>query len=253
MMDIMEDKMKVTNVIVILFTVLLTSCASYNFKRSYHPIEEGNTVFSEGKITLQDGEDPKIIRSESPIFGSSGDMRNNRVVYELVSNYYFPIGRTQFNYGSTAFGTPHVTNQGIIDEITKQCRKNGATAAIYNTIYTGNEIVWTGYGITSYKRYDCTVVYFVQTVWRDRWGWLWRPLDTEDRQKHFRNTGGVVEIVFNNSPVFKAGIIMGDIITRVNKSEINNEFDEDSFNIGDKIEIEFIRNYQTHTTTIILQ
>jgi S1-C subfamily serine protease len=62
----------------------------------------------------------------------------------------------------------------------------------------------------------------------------------------------LVRLVYKDSPVFYANIVRGDIIVRVNDSVINNEIDEDSFNAGDEIEIEFIRNNQAHTATIKL-
>jgi hypothetical protein len=257
----METKMKGS--VLILLSVILSSCASMLFPGSYQPFS-GFDVFFEmgGKVKLKEGEDPRIIQSNINVRNSY----NIREYNELLSNYYFPVGYTTFNYLAGRGGIP-ISNKVIIDEIKKECRQNGATIAIYSHTGRGttSEIVISptyGGGVsgTQYQyssSYDCTVWYFAQTIWRDRFGWLVSDLDSEERQKYQRNTGQIVDIVFNNSPVFNANIVKGDIIIRINDYVINNGSNfneiEDSFNIGDEILVEFIRNNQTHTATILLE
>jgi S1-C subfamily serine protease len=54
------------------------------------------------------------------------------------------------------------------------------------------------------------------------------------------------DVVYNDSPVFYANIVRGDVIIRINDHLISNKNDYNrmlnSFNKGDVLEVELIRN-----------
>ena len=227
--------MKKTWILIILSTILFSSCTTFSsFYDSWHDISELSNV-----ITLQEGEDPRIIRS------SNMDDDEN----EILSNNYIIIGTTSFNG----------PDDDITNSIKNQCRKNGATIALYGKEYTDTRHgVYTNYygGVSSYniRRYDYSVYYFVQRAFLPALGWRLANLNNEDRRIFQRNTGAIVYVVLKNTSVFYANIVRNDIIVRINEHIINNLDDYweiyDSLNIGEIVEVEYIRNNRSNVVNI---
>jgi hypothetical protein len=191
-------------------------------------------------ITLQQGEQPQIIR------------RNNieDAVIDLLSDYFIIVGRTSFN------GTAS-EQDNLVDDIKKQCRKNGATIAVYSITYTSTRSGTLSSGMTyNIRRYDYVVYYFVKSIApKDKIGLWLVDLSIDERRKYQRNTGAIVNVVYKNSPAFYANILKDDIIIRINDTVINDKDDYLLFYLfsakeGDNLEIELIRNNRSNIVKI---
>jgi hypothetical protein len=173
-------------------------------------------------ITLKDGEEPRLIRSNNI----------DEDIYEYLSDYYVIIGDTGFN-------GPY---RDIIDDIKKQCKKNGASTALYSIEYAYTT------GSYSVRRYDYTVYYLVKWTGRpSNFGFRLIDLSATDRQNLEINTGAKVNYVYKYTPAFYANFLRDDIIISINNYKITDADDFflyyilNDFNEGDEIEIEFIR------------
>jgi hypothetical protein len=220
--------------LIIVSIIIFSSCTTFsNFYDSWHDVKELNNV-----IVLQEGEEPKIVRSSNI----------NDDVNEILSNNYIIIGTTSFNG----------PDDDITNSIKKQCRQNGATIALYGKNYTDTRsgIYRSGNYYSSYniRRYDYTVYYFVQRTFLPALGWRLADLNNEDRRIFQRNTGVIVFVVLKNTSVFYANIVRNDIIVRINEHIINNVDDYwdiyDKLNTGDIIEVEYIRNNKNNIINI---
>jgi hypothetical protein len=227
--------MKKVLVLIILSTILFFSCTTFSsFYDSWHNVNELTNI-----ITLQERQEPRIIRSSNM----------NDDVNEILSNNYIIIGTTSFNG----------PDDDITNSIKMQCRQNGATIALYGKDYTDTRHgVYSNYygGISSYniRRYDYTVYYFVQRTFLPALGWRLVDLDNENRRIFQRNTGAIVFVVLKNTSVFYANIVRNDIIVRINDQVINNVDDYwkiyENLNFGDIIEVEYIRNNRSNIVNI---
>ena len=186
-------------------------------------------------ITLKEGENPRLIRSNDV----------DEDLYEYLSDYYIIIGRTGFNGPS----------EDIINDIREQCRKNGATIALYSIEYA----YATG-GSYSIRRYDHTVYYLVKWTGRpSNFGFILIDLSAEDRRNLEMNTGAKVSFVYKYTPAFYANFLRNDIIIRINGYKITNADDFylyyilSDFNEGDEIEIEFIRRNEVRKNKIKIE
>lgn len=218
----------------IILSILFSSCNTFSsFYDSWHDVNELHNI-----ITLQEEEEPTIIRSSN--------MNND--VNEILSNNYIIIGTTSFNG----------PDNDITNSIKRQCKQNGATIALYGKEYTDTRsgIYHSGNYYSSYNihRYDYTVYYFVQRTFLPALGWMLADLDNEDRRIFQRNTGAIVYVVLKNTSIFYANIVRNDIIVRINEHIINNVDDYweiyDSLNIGDVIKVEYIRNNKNNIVNI---
>jgi len=226
-------KYKITGKVIIFLTIFLFSCETTqtnNQSASKWYDSWINTKERSDIITLQQGEEPQINRSNN--------IEDD--VFDFLSDYYIIVGRTGFN------GTAS-EQDNFFNDIKKQCRKNGATVAVYNISYTDTRSgSFSSGGSYNIRRYDYVVYYLVKsTREKDKIGLWLVDLSTEERRKFQRNTGAIVNVVYKNSPAFYANILKDDIIIRINNTMINDKddyllfywFSEDK-----DIEIELIRN-----------
>ena len=183
-------------------------------------------------IILKNGEEPRIIRSNNI----------NEDLLEYLSDYYKCIGDTGFN-------GPY---SDIIDEIKYQCKKNGATLALYSIDYS-----YTTPGSYSIRRYDFKVYYLVKwTGSPSNFGFKLIDLSATDRRNLEINTGAKVFYIYKYTPAFYANFLKDDIIISINKYKIINADDFylyyliNTFKEGEEIEIEFIRNKQVRKNKI---
>jgi hypothetical protein len=230
----MEDFMKKYGFSIILSIILFSSCTTFlSFYDPWHDVNELKNI-----ITLKEGEEPRIIRSSNI----------DDDVNDILSNNYIIIGTTSFNG----------PDDNITNSIKGQCRKNGATIALYGKEYTDTRtgIYRSGNYYSSYniRRYDYSVYYFVQRTFLPALGWRLANLSNEDRRIFQRNTGAIVFVVLKNTSVFYANIVRNDIIIRINEHIINNLDDYweiyDKLNTGDIIEVEYIRNNRSNIVKI---
>jgi hypothetical protein len=197
----MENIMKVFKSVLVFSIALFFSCET--FSSFYDQWQDTNVL--QNIITLKEGEEPKISRSNN----LDDDF------FEILSNNYICIGTTSFNG----------PDDNIVADIKRQCKINGATLAIYDKSYTDTRsgIYSSGSYVSSYniRRYDYGVYYFVQRTFIPVFGWRLTDLDNNDRQIFHRNTGAIVYVVIKNSPAFYANIVKNDIIVRINDHIIN--------------------------------
>ena len=182
-------------------------------------------------IALKAGENPKLIRSNNL----------DDDIYEIVSDNYLIVGKTSFNGPS----------EDIIDDINSQCKKNGATIALYSLEYAYT----TGY--YSIRRYDYSVYYFVKkTGSPDSFGFWVIDLSADDRRNLEMNTGAKVNVIYKYTPAFYANFLRGDIIISINGNNVTNALDFDlycmlnDFTEDEEIEIVFIRRGQERKAKI---
>jgi hypothetical protein len=228
-------KYKIIGILFILSILFLFSCestpssnqSSSKWYKSWVNVQEISDV-----ITLQQGEQPKIIRSNN--------IEDD--IFDFLSDYFIIVGRTAFN------GTAS-EQDNFFNDINKQCRKNGATIALYNISYTDTRSgSFSSGGSYNIRRYDYVVYYFVKsTAPKDKIGLWLVDLSIDERRKYQRNTGTIVNVVYKNSPAFFANILKDDIIIRINDTVINDKDDYLLFYLfsvkeGDNIEVELIRN-----------
>lgn len=102
---------------------------------------------------------------------------------------------------------------------------NKGNSATYNSNTTGTATTYgtTVVPLTSVQsRYDQDAVYFVRYTKKLKFGIRLESLTPELRAKYERNTGGLVDIVFEDTPAFNANILPGDIITEIDGKIIEN-------------------------------
>ncbi len=103
---------------------------------------------------------------------------------------------------------------------------NNGNSANYNSNTTGTATTYgtTVVPLTSVQaRYNQAAVYFVRYTKQFKFGISTVPFTPELRAQYERNTGALVEIVFENTPAFNANILPGDIITELDGKVVENE------------------------------
>jgi hypothetical protein len=187
-------------------------------------------------ITLKNGEEPRLIRSNNI----------DEDFYEYLSDYYKCVGDTGFN-------GPY---RDIIDDIKNQCKKNGATVALYSIEYS-----YTTPGSYSIRRYDFTVYYLVKWTGKpSNFGFGLIDLSATDRRNLEINTGTKVNFVYKYTPAFYANFLRDDIIISINKYKVTSADDFylyyillSEIKVGEEIEIEFIRKNEVRKNKIKIE
>lgn len=94
--------------------------------------------------------------------------------------------------------------------------KTDTSPAVYNTIFRPRQRVETYYDYYAYLYVPLTQEEIAAT----KLGIAFEDLSTAQRMALRRNTGAYVRVVYLNTPAFAANLIMGDIIIRVNGTDI---------------------------------
>jgi serine protease Do len=219
---------------IILPIVLLMGCAT-GFQKFYKPYVDARTL--QDVELLNEGEYPKIVIAT--------DMKSD--VKRLISKGYRPIGESSFN-GELE------SEKGVIN----QAKENGAKLVLVSSKYTetrtintplilpNNQTTYssgsiygsggsanyygssTTYGTTvvplttNQQRYDQNAVYFVKSTKKPKFGIMPIDLPPELRIKLERNTGALIDIIFEESPAFIANLLPGDVIIEINGTPIVN-------------------------------
>ena len=191
--------------------------------------------FSENELPsecyLQEGEEPKIYYSS--------DISND--INLLKSNYYQILGYSTFN--GPAQGDE------LTENVKNMCKLKKAKIGLYNYTYTDTRNGWTQYGSYSIKRYDYTVVLFgslpFQYIQNQRSGFEVSDLDSNTRMLLQRNTGAVIDVLYDKSNAFYANVIRNDVLIEINGVPIGCASDYYSFMknyTGTSFIIKVIRN-----------
>lgn len=237
--------------LLILCATILTGCAQNGFNTFYHPnFDPKNPPPAiAGDIRLLD-------KNENPqVYSSNNIIRDVKIAR---SRHWVVIGYSTFNGAmgtqdqvlkqAQSLGAPMVImtsqfteNRTITTPLflpnNKTTYYNGTTNgqingsngynANYNSNTTGTATTYatTIVPITSVQsRYDQTAVFFARIVKKIRFGLSVIPMTPELQQKYERNTGALVEIVFENTPAFSANILPDDIIIEIDGQTIDSAF-----------------------------
>jgi len=170
----------------------------------------------------------RLKNNEEPQIRFTSDLENEN--FEMLSNYYVCLGTTGFN---------GISKDDLRDNIISQCKRIGATMALYSVDYTHTTS-------SGYRRYDYLIYYFVKFTDDVGFGINLTDLTVRERQNHKRNTGAVVSIVYKRTPAFYANIFRGDIIVKINDIEIL-DVDDGILALhylpkGDTVKIEILRD-----------
>lgn len=218
-----------------LLTICLTGCATSGYQQFYKSYGDPKTL---PDVQL-------LAQGENPTIYSSDDL--NRDVKILISKGFQPVGHSAFN--------------GALEDeeqVAAQAVRVGARVVLVKSAYTntqtntvplflpnnsttyGSGTVYSGGGTASYygssttygttvvpitsqqRRFDQNAVYFVKINKTYKFGVQLADLTPEQRAAIQRNTGAVIDIVMENSPAFVANVLPGDILIRVNGSDVRN-------------------------------
>jgi C-terminal processing protease CtpA/Prc len=214
--------------------IIIIGCAS-GYQQFYKPMVDSKTL-SDVEL-LKPGEHPKI-------FGTDDFKRDTLI---LRSKMYIPIGSSSFN--------------GRYEDETKvaeQAQRIGATLVLIKAKYTNTQTTTTplflpktsttyqsgsvysgkasgGYSGTSTtvetevvpittqeRRYDQGAIFFVKSTKKPRFGVALNDLSNDQRVAIERNAGAVVVVVVEDTPAFFSNVLPGDILIKINDSDIVN-------------------------------
>lgn len=202
--------MRVSKWILSLPALFLLSCAGTGYRDFYS--EWRNVGSMNDAIALRPG--------EHPVVRESGNIEND--YWDLLSDNYVCLGRSSFE--------GLYNGKGDIEDVAERIK---ATLAIYQIQYAktvnlssttrlskdGKTATTTSNDI---DRYNHTAYYFVKSTSRGLIGIRYQDLEQADRERLRRNTGVVVSVVIKNSPAFYGNLIRGDVIIRMNGTDVYN-------------------------------
>jgi len=157
---------------------------------------------------------------------------------QLLTEGYEIIGESSFNGGiqDTALATSHAENIGA--EIVLSVQEFTDTST-----YTSG-IVSYGLGVapvtSSQRRFDQNASYFAKRQKPLKFGVAWDDLTSEDKSKNETNYGLKVSWIVNNSPMFKAGVIPGDILLEMDGRKLLTT--DDFYDNDNKTTLKILRN-----------
>lgn len=159
-------------------------------------------------------------------------------IYQLLTEGYEQIGESSFNGGmfDITLAVSHAETIGA--EIVLLAQEFTDT----NTYTSG--VVRVGYGgvpVTStQRRFDQNATYFAKRQKPLKFGVGFDVLSSEDKSTNETNYGIKVTYIVNNSPMFKAGVIPGDIVVEIDGRKL---ITLDDFNDNDnKTSLKILRN-----------
>lgn len=192
--------------------VCLTGCTTLSVTDFYHPfIPEDEKYLFADSCFLQEGETPSVF--------FSNDL--DKDINKLQSKLFFIQGVSRFN-------GPGYDSEELEAKIVELCITERAQCALYSQNYTNtlHNLYSSSYGIysSSTKRYDYTIVLFCMLPYpvyaSNPAGFMVASLSDNDRENFHRNTGVMVNVVFDESAAYYANVFKGDLITEINGKEI---------------------------------
>lgn len=237
------------NLLLIVITLFLSGCAQSGYVKFYNPYVDANILPNVERLAKN--QEPKVI--------NTNHLDSDILVYR--SKNYIPIGHSSFNgpYESPNYAikqakmlgatliliTSKYTNTETLTSTlllpdNKTTYQSGSVSGntTYNNpygTYLGNSNtignysgISTTYGTksipitTSKKQYDQAAVYFVKSNQKSRIGLIFDDLTPIKRSELQRNTGVIISVVLDDSPAFNSNILVGDVLTKINESNVNN-------------------------------
>lgn len=237
--------------------IFLSGCVSNGFSKNYTSWYDDGIIPEEA--FLKEDETPELINASENI-----DLRFR----EISSEWNWCIGSVEFNAGE-------IRNEKINSSLTDLCRETGARTVLWAKKFTDTKTEFSlvpqtsyhtvtvginttvSYPVTTYihnyykvNHYDYTAYLFVpipESYKADYApGFSVADLTESEREKYKQNTGCLIDIVYKNSAAYFANLCHGDIITRINGSDI---FTADDFyrfrknaETGDSWKIKIVRD-----------
>lgn len=236
-------------IISIFFIAALSGCASNGYKDFYKPYIDVNKLDEVQK--LRPNEEPKVL--------TSNDLKKD--IYILRSKNYIAIGYSSFNGGMESienavnqakeigatvilaksnYTNTQTTTSTLLLPNNKTTYHNGLTSS--NSTYSngyGKKIgssssngsyigTSTEYGTqavpftSSQRRYNQSAVFFVKSTTKPRFGLATTDIPQDLRVQIKRNTGSMIDVVFEDTPAFYANLLPGDVIISINGINVKN-------------------------------
>lgn len=222
---------------IIFLSLVLIGCAKSGYKEFYNPNPYVDAQTSSNLELLGSNEEPKVYVTDN----------FERDIQILNAKRYVVIGQSAFNGG-------YEDKQNVL----AQAKSVGATLVLISSEYTNTETstkalfipnnqttyhsgsinsggsygsysgTSTTYGssavpyTTHQRRYDQTAVFLVKHTYKMKFGVQIDDLTLEQRSELERNTGAVIQIVFEDTPAFYANVMAGDFLIAVDGALVKN-------------------------------
>ena len=213
--------------------LFLVGCGVNQFDEFYKPSFSQESAKAADYKFLVEGEEPRIIPT------TSETVKND--VIQLLSQGYTLLGDASF--GGSRLKKP---NEDIIEHakkvgatavlvlITHEGVKSGTTTTMesrnINTSYLGTYGQGVGSAVStyyvpkttsySYDQMNYTAQFLVKSTKKLRFGAAFSNLTEELRKELKRNTGALVQVVLDDGAIFRANILKGDILVKVDGIEV---------------------------------
>lgn len=236
-------------IILAIFALLLTGCAVNGFEKYYTPQPGADKILSNPSVEMAPAV-PKVYAHSSDINADAKRMAEDGYVLIGTSSFFGPsktgtqsqaieqgkkVGAAvilvKSTYKDTLTGTlPYtVPNAPQVATVNSSGTVNSYGSGGYaNGTYSGTSTVTMPGGSTTYNipyaiaRSDFFASYWVATdtskLRLGVWPTVNLPDDVRDRLK--RNTGAYVSIVIHGTPAFRANVLEGDVILKINDLDV---------------------------------
>ncbi len=237
----------------IILSITFTGCATSGYKSFYKPYST-NEQLKQAMLNpdykfLEKGEEPQVYSTKN--FDTDSK--------KLRRKGYIPIGYSSFNgaYEDTSNAIAQAKRLGAVlvlinsqytntetrtstlllpDNKTTYSSGNVNSYATYNSNYgysgygdanTNYSGTSTTYGTkavpytTNTRRYDQSAMFFIKNTKKLKFGVAYNNISREQRIE-FGSNGVVVDLIYENTPVYNSDILEGDIIIKMNGSSIEN-------------------------------
>jgi len=236
-------------ILCILGLMLLAGCAENGYKKFYKPFVDVKTLQNMEYLTpAQQPEllesnnferDIPILRSKSYVaIGASSFNGGYEETKNAMEQAKF-IGATVVLVGSRYTNTQTTTSMLLLpnNQITYQTGTTNSNTTYNNslggslgtaqttTTYNGTSTTYGTQAIpftVNQRRYDQEAIFFVKIAQKFKFGVHLIDLTPEQRSKYERNTGALIDVVFEGSPAFNSNVLTGDLLISVDGILVNN-------------------------------
>jgi hypothetical protein len=225
--------------------VFLTSCAS-GFEKFYTPAPPNALA---AVATLPPPETPQLFAHSDDLQSDGKRLREQGFIFIGSSSFYGPANRSnaqqavaqgkkvgaaivmvKSQYMDTLTGVVPFTTTGPPQVATVNTSGTvntyGSGGYATGTFDSTGTVTMPGATTTNYLPYSIPRNTFYASYWakgdpnKMRLGAYWVPLSDDLRHRLQRNTGVVINIVVNGTPAFRANVLEGDIVEKINNEDV---------------------------------